>query len=58
MAHYLSNTPSLVAVHSLILQLGVELGAVGVVLLAALFFGGLVYAARGSRAVALIAITA
>src|SRR5699024_9285645 len=53
-----SGTPSLAAVHSLILQVGAELGAVGVVLLAALFLGGLLYAARGNRAVALIAITA
>lgn len=53
-----SGTPSLAAVHSLILQVCAELGAVGVVLLAAIFLGGLLFAARGSRAVALIAITA
>lgn len=53
-----SSTPDLAAVHSLILQVGAELGAVGVVLLAAQFFGGLLFAARGSRPVALIAMTA
>ena len=53
-----SNTPSLAAVHSLPLQVGSELGAVGVALLACLFVGGLVFAARGSRSVALIAMSA
>ncbi|MDN6173662.1 MAG: O-antigen ligase family protein [Yaniella sp.] len=53
-----SSVPSLSAAHSLVLQVGAELGAVGVVLLAALFLAGLLFAARGSRPVALIAITA
>ncbi|MDN5912855.1 MAG: O-antigen ligase family protein, partial [Yaniella sp.] len=53
-----SSTPSLAAVHSLILQVGAELGAIGVVLLALVFVGGLVFAARGSRPVALIAMAA
>lgn len=53
-----SNTPSLAAVHSLPLQVGSELGVVGVVLLALLFVGGLVFAARGSRPVAFIAMVA
>jgi len=53
-----SNTPSLAAVHSLPLQVGAELGAVGVVLLALLFVGGLLFVARGSRPVALIAMAA
>lgn len=53
-----SSTPSLAAVHSLILQVGAELGVIGVVLLALVFVGGLVFAARGSRPVALIAMAA
>lgn len=53
-----SQISSLAAVHSLPLQVGSELGAVGAVLLASLFVGGLVFAARGSRPVAFIAIAA
>lgn len=53
-----SSIASLAAVHSLPLQVGSELGAVGMVLLAVLFVGGLVFAARGSRPVALIAMVA
>lgn len=53
-----SNIPSLAAVHSLPLQVGSELGIVGLVLLASLFIGGLVFAARGARPVAFIAIAA
>ena len=53
-----SSIPSLAAVHSLPLQVGSELGAVGIVLLAVLFVGGLVFAARGSRPIALIAVAA
>lgn len=53
-----SRVPSLAAVHSLPLQTGSELGAIGVVLLAVLFIGGLFFAARGSRPVALIAMAA
>lgn len=53
-----SRVPSLAAVHSLPLQVGSELGAIGVLLLAVLFIGGLCFAARGSRPVALIAMVA
>ena len=53
-----SRVSSLAAVHSLPLQVGSELGAVGAVLLASLFAGGLVFAARGSRPVTFIAIAA
>lgn len=53
-----TSTPSLAAVHSLPLQVGSELGIVGVTILAALFIGGLSFAARGNRPVALLAITA
>lgn len=53
-----SNIPSLAAVHSLPLQVGSELGLVGLVLSAWLFIGGLVFAARGTRPIAFIAITA
>lgn len=53
-----SRVPSLAAVHSLPLQVGAELGAIGVVLLAVLFIGGLFFAARGSRPIALIAMAA
>jgi hypothetical protein len=53
-----SRDPSLAAVHSLPLQVGAELGAVGVVLLACLFLTGSLFAARGSRPVAFVAIVA
>ena len=53
-----SGTPSLAAVHSLVLQVGAELGVIGVVLLALVLVGGLCFAARGSRPVALIAVAA
>lgn len=53
-----SSVPSLAAAHSLILQVGAELGAVGVILLAAQLLGGFLFAARGSRPVVLIAIAA
>jgi hypothetical protein len=53
-----SSVPSLAAVHSLPLQVGAELGIVGVVLLAGLFLAGMLFAARGSRPVAFIAIAA
>lgn len=53
-----SSTPSLAAVHSLPLQVGSELGIVGIVLLGLLFVGGLLFAARGARPVAFIAIAA
>ena len=51
-----TTVPSLAAVHSLPLQVGSELGAVGVVLLGGLFLAGLLFAARGNRPVAFIAI--
>ena len=50
--------PSLATVHSLPLQVGSGLGVIGVVILALLFVGGVVIAARGSRPVAFVAITA
>lgn len=50
--------PSLAAVHSLILQVGAELGAIGVVLLTLVFVGGLVFAAQGSLPVAPITMVA
>ncbi|GAA4479478.1 hypothetical protein GCM10023190_22630 [Enteractinococcus fodinae] len=53
-----SSSTTLAAVHSLPLQVGSELGAVGAVLLGLLFVGGLAFAARGNRAVAFIAMTA
>lgn len=53
-----SSIPSLAATHSLFLQVGSELGIVGVVLLIAVFGGGLLFAARGNRRVALVAIAA
>ncbi len=53
-----SEVPSLASVHSLPLQVGSELGLVGIVLLGALLVGGLLFAARGSRPVALIATAA
>ncbi len=53
-----SSEASLAAVHSLPLQVGSELGIVGLVLLALLFIGGLVVAACGARPVAFIAIAA
>src|SRR5699024_7344420 len=53
-----SSSARQAAVHSLPLRVGSELGAVGMVLLAVLFVGGLVFAARGSRPVALIAMVA
>lgn len=53
-----SSEPSLAAVHSLPLQVGSELGIVGLVLLGLLFVGGLLFSARSSRPVAFIAIAA
>src|SRR5699024_4643275 len=53
-----SSEPSLASVHSLPLQVGSELGVVGLALLGLLFIGGLVFAARGTRPVAFIAIMA
>jgi len=42
----------------LLLQVGSELGVIGIILLGALLAGGLLFAARGSRPVALIAMAA
>jgi hypothetical protein len=53
-----SSESSLAAVHSLPLQVGSELGIVGLVLLGLLFVGGLLFAARSSRPVAFIAVAA
>src|SRR5699024_12598019 len=53
-----SSTPSLAAVHSLILHVGAELGDVGGVLLATFCLGGLLVAAMWSLPGALTAVTA
>lgn len=50
-----SSTPHLAATHSSVLQVGAELGVVGVMLLAAIFIAGLVFASRGPRTHGLIA---
>lgn len=53
-----SEVPSLASVHFVFLQVGSEPGAIGVILLGALLVGGLLFAARGSRPVTLIAMAA
>lgn len=50
-----SSTPHFVATHSSVLQVGAELGVIGVVLLAAIFIAGLLVATRGNRIHGLIA---
>ena len=50
-----SSTPHLAATHSSVLQVGAELGVVGVMLLAAIFIAGLVFVTRGPRTHGLIA---
>lgn len=53
---FASSISSLAAVRSLPLQVGSELGIIGLVLLVLLFIGGLVFAARGTQTVVFIAI--
>lgn len=53
-----SSNPDLAAVHSSVLQVGAELGLVGVLLFALIVIGGLAVAAAGSRRAALITVTA
>lgn len=50
-----SSTPHLAATHSSVLQVGAELGVIGVVLLAAIFIAGILLATRGNRINGLIA---
>lgn len=50
-----SSTTHLRAAHSSVLQVGAELGVIGVVLLAAIFIAGLLVATRGNRTRGLIA---
>ena len=50
-----SSTPHLAATHSSVLQVGAELGVIGVVLLAAIFIAGILLATRGNRIHGLIA---
>lgn len=50
-----SSTSHLAATHSSVLQVGAELGVIGVLLLAAIFLAGLSFATRGKRKHGLIA---
>lgn len=50
-----SSTPQLAAAHSSVLQVGAELGVIGVMLLAAIFIAGLLFATRGPGPHGLIA---
>lgn len=50
-----SSTPHLASAHSSVLQVGAELGSIGVLLLAAIFIAGLLFATRGPRTCGLIA---
>lgn len=54
----LTADPDTVTVHSSILQVGSELGVMGVILFAALLAAGFALAARGSQPAALIAVAA
>ena len=53
-----ASDPTLAMVHSSVLQVGSELGAVGVVLFAGLLVVGMVLAARSGGAAAVIGVTA